>query len=69
MTTRKEDGDFCKVDIKGRWSFGGGATKKEGLFVNERYLQNRDKKRKKVGGKGEEVRIGSHREHRGSKEL
>ena len=32
VTTRREDGDFCKVDIKGRWSFGGGATKKEGVF-------------------------------------
>ena len=58
-TTGREDGDFCKVDKKGRCSFGGVATEKEGLFVNERYLQNRDKKRTTV-------RIGLHREHRGT---
>lgn len=53
MTTGREDRDFCKVDRKGRWIFGGVATEKEGLFVNERYLQNRDKKRTKVGGIGD----------------
>ena len=53
VTTGREDGVFYKADKKGRWSFGGGATKKEGVFVNERFLHNGDKKRKKVGGIGD----------------